>query len=162
MKKSILVTIILFILTSVSITSTNITFKLEDIKVNHETITNKLEKFIGTKYKYGGNNIKKGVDCSGLIKIIYKELFDINIPRTSRLQYKSGRFIEKDSIVVGDLLFFSYKSSKRVRHVGMYAGNNMFIHSSTRHGVIYTSIYDKYYKKAYLSARRVSEKLVFK
>ncbi len=109
-------------------------------------------KWDGTPYKYGGTSLK-GVDCSSLIQIIYKDAFGITIPRTSKNQAKIGYKIKRKDAKEGDLVFF--KTGHNSRHSGILIANGKFIHSSTRYGVIISSLNNPYWKSKYWQIRRV-------
>lgn len=111
-----------------------------------------VEPLLGIKYRYGGTTTK-GFDCSGFVRYVYGKL-GIDLPRSSREQYKVGQKVAKDELRVGDLVFFN-TNGKGVSHVGIYMGDGRFVHSSTSKGVTYTSMKDKYYSKRYLGARRI-------
>lgn len=110
------------------------------------------KKFLGAPYKWGASS-GKAFDCSGFVVYIMKK-FNVNLDRTASSQFKSGAKVEKDELQAGDLVFFTtYK--KGPSHVGMYIGDNKFIHASS--GVDHVTITDldtNYYKKRYLGARR--------
>lgn len=103
------------------------------------------------KYKYGGNS-KKGIDCSAFTQRIFKEKFDVNLPRTTLTQVKIGKHVKRSELEMGDLVFF--KTGVRDRHVGIYMGNGDFMHASIK-GVKFTKIDKPYYKKNYWTSRRV-------
>lgn len=103
------------------------------------------------KYKFGGNS-KKGIDCSAFTQRVYKEKFDIKIPRSTRTQVKIGIKIKKSQLEMGDLIFF--KTGKIDRHVGVYMGDGKFMHASIK-GVKFTKLNKPYYKKAYWTSRRI-------
>jgi len=103
------------------------------------------------KYRFGGNS-KKGIDCSAFTQRIYKEKFDIKIPRSTRTQVKVGRKVAKSDLEVGDLIFF--KTGKVDRHVGVYMGNGDFMHASIK-GVKFSKVDKPFYKKAYWTSRRI-------
>jgi hypothetical protein len=115
-------------------------------------LENTVESLLGTKYRYGGTTTK-GFDCSGFVRYVFDKL-GIDLPRSSREQYKIGQKVAKDELRVGDLVFFN-TNGKGVSHVGIYMGDGRFVHSSTNKGVTYTSMSDKYYSKRYLGARRI-------
>jgi probable lipoprotein NlpC len=98
-------------------------------------ITSKLDTFInkwrGKPYVYGGLS-QKGIDCSGFIQVLYKDVFNILIPRTAYSQYKSSIKISKDKMDIGDLLFFISKSSPSGWHVAVYLGNNIIMHAANK------------------------------
>jgi hypothetical protein len=108
----------------------------------------------GTPYRLGGNN-KRGIDCSALVKNIYLDSFNIKLPRTTETQVKNGYLVYKNQLQVGDLVFF--KTGWSTRHVGIYMGNNEFIHASTSKGVITSSLENVYWKDKYWQARRILE-----
>lgn len=130
-------------------------------KIATTTISNKtkLESYFrnyeGTKYKYGGTD-KNGFDCSGFTQIMYKNAFKVQLPRTTIAQSKLGRKISKNKLKPGDLVFF--RPTRKYRHVGIFIGDNMFIHSSTSNGVTKSSINNVYWKKKYRYAKRILKK----
>ncbi len=108
--------------------------------------------FLGTNYKYGGSSVSE-IDCSAFVKRVFKEI-DINLPRTSREQFTFGVDVTLDELKEGDLLFFAKK--KRINHVGIYIGNDMFIHAARKgKGVIVTKLDSPYVKKHFVGAKRL-------
>jgi len=106
----------------------------------------------GTPYRLGGNN-KKGIDCSALVQAVYKSSFKMGLARTTNKQVNSGFFVDKKALKVGDLVFF--KTTRKVRHVGIYLGDNQFLHASTSKGVMISSLDNIYWKSKYWQSRRV-------
>lgn len=121
-------------------------------RVLNSKVTDYAKKYLGTPYKWGATS-GKAFDCSGFTVYIMKK-FNVNLPRTASSQFNSGTKVEKDDLQPGDLLFFTtYK--KGPSHVGMYIGDNKFIHaSSSVDRVIITGLDTKYYRQRYLGARR--------
>ncbi|MEA3369944.1 MAG: NlpC/P60 family protein [Campylobacterota bacterium] len=109
-------------------------------------------KWDSTPYKYGGTSLR-GVDCSSLMQIIYRDAFGVKIPRTTKEQAKIGYQVKKKSAREGDLVFF--KTGRSTRHSGILISNGKFIHSSTKHGVIISSLNNPYWKSKYWQTRRV-------
>jgi lipoprotein Spr len=105
----------------------------------------------GIKYKFGGNS-KRGIDCSAFTQRIFKEKFDIKIPRNTRTQVKVGKEIARSELELGDLVFF--KTGKYDRHVGVYMGKGDFMHASIK-GVKYSKLDKPFYKKTYWTSRRI-------
>lgn len=103
------------------------------------------------KYKFGGNS-KRGIDCSAFTQRVYKEKFDVKIPRSTRTQVKVGTEIKKSQLELGDLVFF--KTGKVDRHVGVYMGNGEFMHASIK-GIKFTKLDKPFYRKAYWTSRRI-------
>lgn len=82
---------------------------------------------IGTPYKYGGSTPAEGFDCSGFVSYVYAR-HGVSLPRTSMQQRNSGYEVSIDSLMPGDLIFFNLPGVKS-SHVGIYTGNNKFIHA---------------------------------
>lgn len=113
------------------------------------------KQFLGSKYVYGGTT-PKGFDCSGFTQYVYKH-FGYKISRTATTQSKDGRAVSKSELQPGDLVIFTpYNSNKGIGHVGIYIGNNQFIHASTeKTGVIISSLNTNMYQRRYVTARRI-------
>lgn len=127
-------------------------------KVLGEEIVEYGKLFIGTPYVWGGNDLKKGVDCSGLTKEIY-EGFDITISRLSYTQVSDGKQISKSELRPGDLVFFdtSGVNDGQISHVGIYAGDGMFLHADSTKGVTLSSLSNSYYTRNYVTSSRILE-----
>lgn len=126
----------------------NLKSNKNEIKVKEKILTN-FNEWKGTKYKWGGNT-KNGIDCSAFIKQAYQKEFNLSLPRTtSELKYK-GFGVSKNNLKVGDMVFF-----RNNKHVGIYIGNNEFVHSGSKKGVTKSSLDKGYYAKTFTQARRV-------
>lgn len=113
-----------------------------------------IENWIGTNYKLGGNN-KEGVDCSGLVAQVYKEVFNIDLPKSVTEQRKFG-IVVTNKLQPGDIIFF--KINEKISHVGIYLFNNKFIHAASSGpsiGVTKSSLNENYYKTRYAFAKRI-------
>ena len=111
-------------------------------------------KYLETPYKYGGNT-QKGMDCSAFTLQVYQNSLSIEIPRSAREQYSTGEKISNDELKFGDLVFFNTTKRSFPGHVGIYLGENQFVHASRSLGVTVSSLENAYYKKRYVGARRV-------
>ncbi len=112
------------------------------------------DRFIGIPYKWGGESAKSGFDCSGLTMAVYK-LNGLKLPRNSRSQFKAGRPVKKEELQKGDLVFFATNGGKRITHVGIYTGNNSFIHApQTGKRIKNASLDNSYFKQRYRGGRR--------
>ena len=112
------------------------------------------KKYIGIPYKWGGESAREGFDCSGLTMTVY-QLNGLDLPRTSRQQWKKGIPVRRHQLRKGDLVFFATSGGRRVTHVGIYAGENSFIHAPRRGKTIrITTLSKSYYRKRYVGARR--------
>ncbi len=97
-----------------------------------QRILNAAQQLIGTPYILGGES-PKGVDCSGLVQYAYAQA-GIRLPRTASAQFKFGR--SQSRILPGDLLFFRTSNADFISHVGIYAGQNQMIHTSSSSGKV--------------------------
>jgi cell wall-associated NlpC family hydrolase len=112
------------------------------------------KEYIGTPYKFGAPaGVTYAFDCSSFTQFLFKGL-DVSLPRTSTAQATIGEKVPKDSLSMGDLVFFK-TNGKTISHVAIYAGNNKIIHSSTSQGVTVSNLNTSYWTKSYVTARRV-------
>lgn len=111
-----------------------------------------VEEWWGTKYKYGGDS-KSGIDCSAFTCKLMKEVFGQDLPRTAKEQFKLVLRIPDFELSEGDLVFFN--TSGGVSHVGVFLGNQKFVHASSSGGVMISDLTDKYYSARYLGAGRL-------
>ncbi|MGL6106738.1 C40 family peptidase [Romboutsia sp.] len=112
-----------------------------------------LNEQLGKKYVWGATG-PSSFDCSGLTQYIYKTALGKDIPRVSYDQAEYGQAIKKEDLQVGDLVFFDTMNKGRVSHVGIYVGNNEFIHASNPRDGVKKSTLSGFYDKTYLGARR--------
>jgi len=110
------------------------------------------ERWLGTPYCYGGT-ATSCVDCSGFMLNVFS-IVGVKVPRTSREMYAQGKSVSFNDLECGDLVFFDFEHDGNVGHVGMYIGNNMFIHSSTSQGVVVQSLQHMYYSKYIVGFRK--------
>lgn len=130
---------------------------LKGLDSTSATLLKEAESWVGTPYKYGGND-RGGVDCSGFVLQVYLRALDIKLPRTSREQSEFCQKVDKSHLTPGDLLFFrTTKGSDRISHVGIFVGENKMIHSSTSQGVIFTDLSTDYYVRSYSGAGKVGQ-----
>ena len=132
---------------------TNITASSNTIEapIKKQAFTDFYNEWKNVKYKMGGVS-KTGIDCSAFTQKIYKDKFGIELSRSTKTQVNEGIEVAKSELQPGDLVFF--KTGKTDRHVGVYVGNNKFLHSSIK-GVQYTSLDKPFYKKNYWTSRRI-------
>ena len=111
------------------------------------------ERFIGVPYRWGGSSSDAGFDCSGLTMTVY-HLNGLNLPRSSKEQFRTGVRIKRSQLSRGDLVFFATSGGRTVSHVGIYAGRNRFIHAPGRGKKIrIDSLSKQYFKNRYAGAR---------
>ena len=113
-------------------------------------------KLLGAKYRFSGLSEKSGFDCSGLVKNLFSK-FNIDLPHSSREQFKKGEKVDRDKLEEGDLVFFS-SGGKLPNHVGIYIGNDHFIHAARKaKKVIVSDLNQLWYAARYLGARRITD-----
>jgi len=109
--------------------------------------------YLGVPYRWGGESPRTGFDCSGLTMVVYR-LNGLDLPRSSGQQWQAGKPIKRGQLAKGDLVFFATSGGRKVSHVGIYAGNNQFLHAPGRGRKIRIStLSSTYYKSRYLGAR---------
>lgn len=111
------------------------------------------ERFVGIPYRWGGDTVVDGMDCSGFVRAVYN-LCGVNIPRTSADQFKVGQQVGRDELQDGDLVFFG-SSADKISHVGIYVGEGRFVHAPRRGDEIkITPLDDKYFAERLVGAKR--------
>ncbi|EOE7095198.1 bifunctional murein DD-endopeptidase/murein LD-carboxypeptidase [Serratia marcescens] len=106
----------------------------------------------GVRYRLGGDS-KRGIDCSAFVQRTFREQFGMDLPRSTYQQEDLGKKIQRTKLRVGDLVLF--RAGSTGRHVGIYLGNDQFVHASTSSGVMISKLTDNYWNKRYREARRV-------
>ncbi len=125
---------------------------LKGTKPTASAIIATAKKYIGVPYVWGGST-PSGFDCSGYVQYVFKA-HGISLPRTSKEQYGVGTYVSKANLKAGDLVFFNTEGSG-VSHLGIYIGNNQFIHASSSKGVIISSMSNTYWAPRYYGAKRI-------
>ncbi len=106
----------------------------------------------GVRYRLGGDS-KRGIDCSAFVQRTFRDQFGLELPRSTYEQQDMGRQIQRSKLRVGDLVLF--RAGSTGRHVGIYLGNDKFVHASTSSGVMISDLNENYWKARYREARRV-------
>tara|TARA_B100001094_G_C18177106_1_gene798525 strand:+ start:2181 stop:2843 length:663 start_codon:yes stop_codon:yes gene_type:complete len=117
-----------------------------------DKVTNEVMKYIGVPYLWGGDN-PSAFDCSGLVQWTIKKTHNILIPRTTNLQYNKWSNYFKNNlqqIKHGDIIYFKTYSSNPVSHVGIYIGENSFIHSPNQNSNVMISKIEGYWKNTFI------------
>jgi peptidoglycan endopeptidase LytE len=123
----------------------------------HDRLIVFAKKLLNIPYRFGGNSIF-GIDCSAYVQKVYS-LIGINIPRSARQQFTEGDPVDKSELSIGDLVFFKTYASFP-SHVGIYLGNNLFIHASSKSKkVTIDSLDTPYYIKRYIGAKRLIQEI---
>lgn len=111
------------------------------------------QQWQGVPYRLGGTS-KAGIDCSAFVQIAFQDAWQHSLPRTTRLQSQQGQAIRYRDAQYGDLVFF--KTSRSTRHVGIYLGNQYFMHASTSQGVIISRLDNPYWASKLWQFRRIN------
>ncbi|AJI82752.1 putative outer membrane lipoprotein [Yersinia enterocolitica] len=106
----------------------------------------------GVRYRLGGSS-KRGIDCSAFVQTTFREQFGMDLPRSTSEQQDLGKKIQRTKLRPGDLVLF--RAGSTGRHVGIYLGNDKFVHASTSVGVTISSLNEDYWNKRYRDGRRV-------
>lgn len=139
---------------------TSTDFNVEQLTASDVSLRDQLVnyalKYVGYSYVYGGSSPSAGFDCSGLVYYVYRH-FDFNVTRTASSQFaRDGVTVTKSELQLGDLVFFSSNGGYSVTHVGIYIGNNEFVHaSSPKVGTVISSLGSSYYTRVWYGAKRV-------
>jgi probable lipoprotein NlpC len=120
---------------------------------NPETeLVSEIRTWLGTPHRMGGLT-HGGIDCSGLVMVVYAHVYDIRLPRTAVAQMHTGRRVDPPALAPGDLVFF--KPAYKGHHVGIYLGEGRFVHTSSSRGVVVSRLDDAFWRECYLTGRRL-------
>ncbi len=111
-----------------------------------------IDNWWGTRYKYGGSG-RSGIDCSSFTGKLLSDVYGLSLPRTAKDQYNVCEKLAIEELTEGDLVFFNTRGG--ISHVGLYLGNNYFVHSSVNGGVTISSLKDGYYNRKFVSGGRL-------
>ncbi len=114
---------------------------------------NNVGQYFGIRYRFGGQT-PAGFDCSGFVRFIYNKAFNMHLPRSSREMSAIGNKVNKGELQPGDLVFFQTKG-QHINHVGIFVGNDTFVHSSLSKGIAEDKLQYNYYEKRFAGAVRL-------
>ncbi|NDU86387.1 MAG: C40 family peptidase [Ferrovum sp.] len=111
---------------------------------------------VGASYRYGGNNTQ-GFDCSGFVRYVFSKAADLTLPHSSRDMSHVGQEVTQSQLQPGDLVFFRTQHQK-ISHVGIYLGNQQFVHaSSTKTGsVMVSNLTERYWARRFATGKRLT------
>ncbi|WP_418357785.1 NlpC/P60 family protein [Shewanella basaltis] len=112
------------------------------------------DQWKGTPYRLGGLS-RNGIDCSGFVYLAYLDIVGEKLPRSVNAQRTLGKDVPRHQLDIGDLVFF--KTGRTTRHVGIYMGQDKFLHASTKKGVKISSLNNVYWKPRYWFAKRLTK-----
>jgi len=114
-----------------------------------------INEWMGVRYRLGGST-KKGIDCSQFTKKLYGEVYGIKLGNNCQQQWNQTKRVKRDSLIVGDILFFRSKLSPSGWHCGLYLGNDNFVHAANKsEGVKISSLSEPRYDKNFKGAGRI-------
>ena len=112
-------------------------------------------ELIGIKYRRGGTDPDTGLDCSGFVQVVFKDAIGMLLPRTAREQSEVGAVIDRQELKAGDLVFFN-TMRRAFSHVGIYLGDNRFMHAPRSGAEIrIEDMRESYWINRYNGARRL-------
>lgn len=120
-----------------------------------QDVTDHALDLIGVRYRFGGQTPEKGLDCSGLVKYVFEQVTGVSMPRSAREQAKVGEKVDREDLQPGDLVFFNTRRAA-FSHVGIYLGDNEFVHAPRKKSSVKIANIDgQYWKKRFNGARRL-------
>jgi cell wall-associated NlpC family hydrolase len=122
-------------------------------RVTSTKLTDFVRRWLHVPYRYGGDSMA-GIDCSGLVVQLMQQVYGIRLPRQASDQYRQGTAISRSQLQAGNLVFFSTGQRSGIDHVGVYLGDDNFVHASENGGVIVSSLNDDYYTSRFAGACR--------
>jgi len=135
-----------------AMTASGKTSGYSDCQGIEDRIRDEYRRWKGTRHKLGGTG-QGGIDCSAFVRTVYRNAFNMALPRTTKAQLKAGVPVNRDQLQAGDLVFF--KPPSYPRHVGIFLTGKTFVHASKTKGVIVSQIDPHYWGKYYWTARRI-------
>ncbi len=128
---------------------------LQRYTVNIQDLVIKGLEFVGVPYRRGGNTVESGLDCSGFTRLVFLDSNGIDLPRTAAEQSQVGTKVSAEELKPGDLVFFN-TMRRAYSHVGIYLGNNQFVHAPKPGAEIRVeNMQQSYWVSKYNGARRL-------
>lgn len=123
-----------------------------------QAIYREASSWLGTPYRYAGEDKQTGVDCSGMVMRVYSDVAGWKLPRNSAKQAEFCIPLKSTEVEVGDLVFFATgKDPARISHVGIMLDKENFIHASTSKGVVVSKVTSPYYTRTFMMYGRVPQ-----
>lgn len=125
-------------------------------RAGNSRVVARARQLLGTPYRHGGTSVTSGFDCSGLLVYLFRTEAGMKVPRTTGEMIQNGGLsIDRHELKPGDAIFFNRNGRGRTSHVGLYIGNNQFIHApSSGERVRLDSLANRYWERSFTTARR--------
>jgi len=120
---------------------------------NVQNLFTDVKQYLGIRYRFGGQT-PSGFDCSGFVRFMFSKTFDMQLPRSSTEMSSIGTRVQRSELKPGDLVFFR-NAKNRINHVGIFIGNNVFVHSSLSRGITRDNLNESYFDKRFATGVRV-------
>ncbi len=128
----------------------------DDLELRYRTrVEQTVALWLGTPFRWGGTIAGVGTDGSGFVRGVFESGFGIQLPRTTRDQFRVGRSVQRRALKIGDLLFFDRDDDGQVDHVGIYLGDGKLVHAATTKGVSHAKLKSRVFERAYRGSRRL-------
>jgi cell wall-associated NlpC family hydrolase len=129
---------------------------LEQASSSIGTTLDKALDLLGVRYRWGGTRPETGFDCSGFVAHVFREGLGLDLPRSARAMSLTGEKVDRDELQPGDLVFFN-TMRRAFSHVGIYLGDNLFVHAPHRGAAVRVEdMSARYWIKRFSGARRVA------
>jgi cell wall-associated NlpC family hydrolase len=120
-----------------------------------QTTLDRALEYLGIRYRRGGTSPETGFDCSGFVRHVFGQALGLDLPHNAKAISQTGERVEKTELMPGDLVFFN-TMRRTFSHVGIYLGNNLFVHAPRAGGrVRIEDMTDRYWSRRYNGARRI-------
>lgn len=136
----------------------SVSIPVEEQDANDRIIL-RAQELIGTPYRWGGTTEEKGFDCSGLLVYLFRSEAGLELPRTTSVMMKEGfPRVDRVDLQPGDAVFFKHNNQGQINHVGLYIGDNQFIHApSTGKTIRIDSLDNRYWNDRYYDSLRFQD-----
>ncbi len=122
----------------------------------HLSLIERATSWIGVSYRFGGTSETKGFDCAGFVRRVFSTI-GIQLPRSAATQFREGCVVALDELQPGDLVFFKNTYKRGISHVGIYLGENRFIHAASHsRSVVVDRLDAPYFMRHFAGGRRVN------
>jgi cell wall-associated NlpC family hydrolase len=120
---------------------------------NIQNLFTDVKQYLGIRYRFGGDN-PSGFDCSGFVSYMFNKTLDVKLPHSSQEMATMGPKVSRSELRPGDLVFFT-NGKNRINHVGIFIGNNTFVHSSLSRGITRDTLDENYFDKRFATGVRI-------